>query len=634
MKLVTRLILPALCWAISANAALRAEPPTVTSRQLADEITGFLRTEITAHTADIKSLNPPQPLVVGAKTGGDFSWGSYMRAVMAFSALSGDQKIAGRDVAPFLGQVGLIDAKGGGKTFSQLAAALTLAHFGTDLKTNPLWQSLTPEEQALWRSLLDPARFYDRQTRKVINLPENYLGVASRIVAIDYQLGLIADRAFVDGVLDRAAEQFTQGALYADDNVPTGRYDRYSQEYARFLYEAASIVGRKDIMQTLEPGLKAVMQTWWGLVGPDGCGYPWGRTIGAISYMDTMEIVAFLAQHPQFRPASLPQLASVYYAAWQWLKKDFQPERHLLGIFAFGRGNFSYITPEREWQQATAFFSKLAAAQEIMLAALAAENISAFPAKPVLPDVARFDFHRRGDRPAGTWVVRQGALRFALPITTGTVPGIADYLAAPHGLPGFACPVEQVQPAMVPFLELADGRTIVAGDGADEIAPSADGRSLRVTWKRWAIVKGAVTASETSKLYATAGQLIEPGLTAVVTWKLDGNAVVRSETISASAPVTIRRFSVLFTSTGDRVFTRFDGARRIDRFVSPDGEAEVTVTEANFPLAVSLEATGNSALGRGHRGAIPLVLDWRAENLVLNAGDSLHWTIQLRTPSP
>ena len=74
------------------------------------------------------------------------------------------------------------------------------------------------------------------------------------------------------------------------------------------------------------------------------------------------------------------------------------------------------------------------------------------------------------------WYVR-AHLRFALPITTGTKPGVADYLPAPHGLPGFAAPVEQVYPALTPYLELEDGRTIVATDGADLIEPSLNGHS-------------------------------------------------------------------------------------------------------------------------------------------------------------
>jgi hypothetical protein len=611
----------------------RANPPVsaeISSAQLDAEITDFLRTEISAHVADIKNLTPPPAYVVGARTGGDFTWGTFMRAIMSTSALTGDRAFGGRDVLPLLGQLGLIDARKGSRTFAQLAAGLTLRHYGTDLKTNPLWLSLTPAEQELWRSLLDPARFYDRKTRKVINLPENYLGVASRVVVIDYQLGLISDRAFVDDVLDRAAAQFVNGALYSDDAVPNGRFDRYSQEYARFLYEAAETVGRKDITAALAPCLRAVMKTWWGLVGPDGCGYPWGRTIGAISYMDTMDIIAFLGQHPEFRPAPLAELASVYHAAWRWLKHDYLPDRHILNVFGFGRGNFGYMTPDREWQQTTSFFYKLAEAQKLFSAVLKSEHIVSFPAEPALPDLARFDFFRHGDRPAGAWLVRQGSLHFVVPITTGTLSGIADYLPAPHGLPGFAPPVEQFCPALTPYLELEGGRTIVAGDCADEIDPAADGRELRASWRRWAVVKTTTGKTEAQRLFGPAGELIDPGLSTAVSWKLDGHTVVRSEKITASRPVAIRRFWVMFTSRGNCDTIHFEKGRRIDRFDSPDGSVEVEVSDSSFPFQKSLLATGDSALGRGARGAIPLVLQWQADDLKLRAGDTLTWTIRLR----
>ena len=351
-----------------------ASDETISRADYAAEVTGFLDREIAAHVSAVNSLNPPQPLVLGVGTKGDFTWGSFMRALTECAATSGQGNIAGRDVPQFLGQLGLIEARQGGKTFAQLGAAIALRQFGADLKTNALWQSLSPAEQTEWRLLLNPERFYDRTNHHVINLPENYFGVASRIVALDFEMGLITDRAFADEILNRAAGQFKAGALYTDDNLPTGRYDRYSQEYARFVYEAAGILGRKDIQATVAPALKAVMHTWWDLAGPDGCGYPWGRTIGAISYMDTMEICGFLAQYPQFRPAPLADLAAMHHAAWRWLQHDYQPDRHLLNMFAFGRGNFSYMSPERQWQQTTAFLAKAADSFRKLQAALDAEN--------------------------------------------------------------------------------------------------------------------------------------------------------------------------------------------------------------------------------------------------------------------
>ena len=590
--------------------------------QISREVTDFLGREIAAHAADVRSLDPPQQRVLGVLTTGEFSWGTFMRALASYSALSGQRTLAGKDVSQFVGQIGLIESKNGGKTFAQLYAALSLRSFGSDLKANALWQSLTPEQQTAWRSLLDPTRFYDPKTRQVINLPENYFGVAARVVSMDYQLGIITDRSFVDDVLNRAAEQFTSGALYSDDNIPAGRYDRYSNEYARYVYESAENVGRKDLMQALEPTLKAQMRTWWDLLSSDGYGYPWGRSLGVISFIDTMEIVGFLGKHPQFRPAPLDLLASAYYAAWRSLMKDYQRDRHLLNVLGFGRGNYSYITAEREWQQTTAFFGKVAGAHKSFLEAMQTEHINSFPAYLRLPDVARFEYFRKGSRPAGVWLVRQKNIRFVLPITTGTKPGVSDYLPAPYDLAGFAPPVEQQLPTVTPYLELADGRTIVAGDGADEIQPGEDGHTLRVVWHRWALVGGK------------AGQTVDPGLTTEVTWSFVGNTLQRSERISANAPVTIKRFWVAIPSTGTIDIINTDAGRRADTLQAEEGILQVSIDQSSFPLTTSLHATGNSPDGKGSRGPIPLILNFEARGLELAPAASLSWSLSLRALVP
>ena len=250
------------------------------------------------------------------------------------------------------------------------------------------------------------------------------------------------------------------------------------------------------------------MRLWWDLVLPDGYGYAWGRSMGVVSYMDTLEIVGFLAKHPEFRPAPLEQLASAYYQAWQWLRHDYNDKAHVLSVFAFGRGNYSYISSRSRMATDNKFFwQRLAGPRAIHRKRCVTKTSLNLQARLSRPDVARFVFFRRGDRPAGVWLVRQGPIYFTLPITTGTKPGVADYLPAPHGLPGFANPVEQVYPAMVPFLELADGRVITATDGADEISPAVDGKSLRVVWRRWALVG------------SKSGQLVDPHITSEVSWQ-------------------------------------------------------------------------------------------------------------------
>jgi len=590
----------------------------VQTADLRAEVNAFLTKELAAHVGDIKTLEPPPERVVGALTVGEFSWGTFMRAVAAYADTSGQRELAGRDLAKWVGKIGLIEAKGGGKAFSQLYAAQALRHFGSDLKTNPLWQSLSPDEQKAWRSLLNPERFYDPKTNKVIELAENYLGVAARIASIDYEMGIAHDRNFLDKLLDRAAVPFTSGAIYADDSPPTGRYDRYSNEYARYVWEAAERAGRKDILEKLRPSLLRQMRLWWDLVSEDGYGYNWGRSQGVVSYLDTPEIAGFLASHPEFRPAPLAEIAAHYYQAWRYLRQDYRDNAHLLSLFAFGRGNYSYISLQREWQQTTGFFGKMANSHSPLMKALEREGVTSFPAVPTLPRVARFEFFRKdNERPAGVWVVRQGAVRFALPITTGPKPGVADYLPVPYGLPGFSAPVEQVYPALTAFVELEDGRTIVATDGADQIEPSLDNQSLRLRWNRWALVG------------ARAGELVDVGLTSEVVWRITRNTLTREETISANKPLRIRSWRLAVPTTYEHVETVFNNKTRTDRFTSNDGSLRVSMVHASFPMTTEIFAAGNSALGRGVKGAIPLHAVFASHNLTVRPGNPMSDMLQL-----
>jgi len=603
-----------------AQASRSDAPASIDTSSFDKEVKDFFTKEMTAHLNEIKSYDPAPDRVFGAGATGEYTWGSFMNSVGAFAALTEKNKLGNHDLAREVGQVGLLEYRLKGTRFSQLYGVLALRYFGKDLDSNPVWQGLTEEQRSQWRSFLDVSAFYDPKTQQVINLPENYLGVAARIASVSHQLGLTKDRTLVDGVVTRAAQPFVNQGIYADDAPPTGRFDRYSNEYARFVWEAAEAADRKDILDTVRPSLKEQMRLWWDLVMPDGYGYAWGRSMGVVSYMDTLEIVGFLAKHPEFRPAPLAELASAYYKAWQWLRHDYNDKAHVLSVFAFGRGNYSYISRDREWQQTINFFGKGSLAHERFIAALRNENVTQFASEIKRPEVARFVFFRRGERPAGVWLVRQGPVYFTLPITTGTKPGVADYLPAPHGLPGFANPVEQVYPAMVPFLELADGRMITAADGADEISPAADGKSLRVVWRRWAQVG------------SKSGQLVDPHITSEVSWHLVGTTLMRDEALKSTEPKTIRRWWIAVPTTAARNESSLFSGRRTERFTFGAGQADLSVTGwADWPLKTSLLATGDTALGRGARGAIPMHLVYESRDLRLepNRPKTWHLVIEL-----
>ncbi|HYE88965.1 MAG TPA: hypothetical protein VEA16_21590 [Vicinamibacterales bacterium] len=598
-------------------SAASAAAPTIQTAAFKADVDGFFDREVASHFLQIPESGPLPERVHGALTTGEFSWGTFVRALAAYADTRHTRTVGGRDVIPLIGRVGVIESVNGSKAFAQLYAALALRHFGADLSRNALWQSLSADDRIRWRALLDPTRFYDPQTRRVIDLPENYLGVASRVATLSFQMGVITDRAFVDALLDRAAEPFTRGALYADDAGTAGRYDRYSNEYARYVYEAAETVNRQDILTALKPSLLAQSRLWWDLVSTDGYGYNWGRSLGVVSYLDTLEIVAFLAQQPELRPAPIADLASEYRLAWMWLRDNYDTDRHMLQVFAPGRGNYAYITKQREWQQNVGFFGKALMAHDTLMRVLAAEKISVFPARPNLPAVARFEYFRRGDRAAGVWLVRQGALRFALPITSGTRPGVADYLPAPHGLAGFVAPVEQQVPAGAPYLELADGRIIVPADGADAITPGRDGRSLTATWRRFALVGGQT------------GVFVEPGFMLSRQWRIDGATLVATETITAASDMSIRKMSWLLPSSA----VRHSSAGRILHLSGPDGALSIE-TAGDLPLASSIRTIGDEPLGRGPRVPVPTHVWFEATDLELRAGRPRQWEIRLTATAP
>ncbi len=600
-------------------AQTHADASQIQTSELDQQIRDFLQKEVTTHVADITTLDPPPDRVVGALTTGEFSWGTFMRTLGAYSEFAGTKTIANHDVPEMIGKMAQIELSRGGKTWAQLYAAMALESFGKDLKHNVLWQGLSSEERATYVALLDPARFYNAKTHTLIHLPENYFGVAARIAVIDYELALNKDRAYLDDLLNQAAKQFTGGALFADDALPTGRYDRYSNEYARALYEAAELAGREDLVKAVAPSLKEQMKLWWDLLSPDGYGYSWGRSLGAISYMDTMEIAAFLGIHPEFRPAPLPQLASAYFAAWSWLRSDFNDQTHLLSIFAFGRGDYGYITKEREWQQTTTFLGKVIGAHTSFMQALEKEGVKTFTRQLSLADVARFEYFRNGlDRKFGVWIVRQGNLHFALPFVTGPKAATSDYEPTPHGFPGVASPVEKIYPCLVPFLELEDGRTIAPADGADEIRPAAaDGKSVTAAWKRW-VVPGS-----------KAGETLDSGLVSEVTWSLQGNSLHRVESLIASKPLKIRRLWLAIPSRDSHFETIELGNARIERLTSNGTTLDVQVKHSDWPVQISAYATGDDSLGRGDRGAIPLHLILESKNISLTPGAPESWEIIL-----
>nr|MBA3353817.1 hypothetical protein [Blastocatellia bacterium] len=276
--------------------------------------------------------------------------------------------------------------------------------------------------------------------------------------------------------------------------------------------------------------------------------------------------------------------------------------------------NYAYINPSREWQQTGTGLGKIILAHHSFMKALDAENVTAFPETPTLRDVARFEFFAKGEKQEGVWLYRRGRMQFALPITVGTKPAISDYLPVPFGLAGFAPPVEEVYPALVPFITLADGKTYAAADGADEIVPGKDGTSLKVINRKWAIVG------------SKPGERFANGLTSHVSWQVTGNRLVRREVLTADDRVMVKNWRVAVPSTASTVRVETSGGEQ--RFVLDGREGTLAMSvrmPGGFPFEI--RAAGDGKLSKGVLGAVPIHLFAEAGERVMGKGESLTWEI-------
>jgi len=61
------------------------DEPQIRTSELDRQVRDFLHKEVSAHVADIKTLDPPPDHVVGALTTGEFSWGTFMRTLGVYA---------------------------------------------------------------------------------------------------------------------------------------------------------------------------------------------------------------------------------------------------------------------------------------------------------------------------------------------------------------------------------------------------------------------------------------------------------------------------------------------------------------------------------------------------------------------
>ena len=134
-------------------------------------------------------------------------------------------------------------------------------------------------------------------------------------------------------------------------------------------------------------------------------------------------------------------------------------------------------------------------------------------------------------------------------------------------------------------------------------------------------------------LGAPSGVLVDVGLTSEIIWRIDKGTLIREETLTTNTPLKIRRWRLAVPTTYEHVETIVNNKRRADRFSSKEGSLEVSMVQASFPMTTELFAAGNSPLGRGVKGAIPLHSVFESHNLRVQPGIPLRTRLVLAVSS-
>jgi hypothetical protein len=104
--------------AVLSPASAAAQAGRMQTSLLKAEVDAFFDREVASHFSQIPAEGPLPDRVHGAITTGEFSWGTYVRSLAAYAETRGTRAVAGRDIVPLIGRVGIIESAKGSKAFS------------------------------------------------------------------------------------------------------------------------------------------------------------------------------------------------------------------------------------------------------------------------------------------------------------------------------------------------------------------------------------------------------------------------------------------------------------------------------------------------------------------------------------
>lgn len=423
-----------------------------------------------------------------------------------------------------------------------------------------LEQAVSPETLAKLRIKLDWRAFVREGDLTLIDLPNNYYGVAFSVARLRYQLGW-EDASASEALLERTLDHYRKYSGeygFADETDGEGRFDRYSVlligEISHRLIEAG-MPATPEVKGWLRKSVDLMLPR----LNARGEGFEYGRSIGTYGETAFLEVLTAAAKLDVLTPqekamayAFSSRVTARYMDFW------FDPDMGSVNLWEHGRRTDAYrgkhrilgenLSLARQYIYTSAIWDQLGFKDKAPDAGYAAW-LAALPKR-------RVTWFARGEHDRLVVTLRDKDRVIGLPIINGgkSQHENTPYYPIPFS-PGMLAGVADGEfPQLLPRLTLADGA---------RVTPLAYVRNVKVS---------------------------EQGARTVVTYEQD-----QLDRLGTSAPITDDRFSVKTTYVLEP-----GKIRRTDVFIPKAGQAikAVDLSFAGFSSAPSTKG-GATTYGQG-----------------------------------
>jgi hypothetical protein len=412
-------------------------------------------------------------------------------------------------------------------------------------------QAVSPETLARLKVKLDWRRFVRESDLTLINLPNNYYGVAFSVARLRYRLGW-EDASASEGLLGKTLDHYRKYSGeygFADETDGDGRFDRYSVlligEIAHRLIEAG-MPATPEVRQWLRRSVDLMLPR----LNLRGEGFEYGRSIGAYGETAFLEVLTAAAKLDVLTPeektmayAFSSRVAARYMDFW------FDPKMGSVDMWEHGRRTDAYrgkhrilgenLSLGRQYIYTSAIWNELGFKDKAPDPGYAAW-LDRLPKRTVT-------WFARGQNDRLVVTIRDKGRVIGLPIING---GESQHMNTPYYpipfSPGMLQGVaDGVFPQLLPRLTLADGAQLaplayaahvkVAGKGARTVVTYDQDRLDRLGQK-------APVADDRFSVRTT--YVLEPG------------RIRRTDVFTPKAGVTVKAVDLAFASFSTKAVTR------------------------------------------------------------------------------